>query len=112
MRSRYANWKPNPKHKALSSAYQVPVDGFEECMSGDVRKRGVRMATEPIGRILAQEAAQHLTGLNAQRTRYANGALENHLEQVVFGVLAVAERDARTIVMELMWIAVDFNERT
>lgn len=45
------------------------------------------MATQTIGRILVEETLEHLAGLDAERTRNTNGALQYHLEQVVFGVL-------------------------
>lgn len=67
--------------------YQIPVDGLEERMARDVRKRGVRMTAKPVSRILVQETAQHLTGFHAERPRNADGALKDHLEQVVLGVL-------------------------
>lgn len=72
--------------------HQIPVDGLEERMAGDVGERGVWLAAEPIGRVLVEEVAQHLAGLHAERPRYANGALEDHLEQIVLGILSQRER--------------------
>lgn len=45
------------------------------------------MAAQAISGILVEETFENGGSLDAKRTRYTYGLLQNHLEQIVFGIL-------------------------
>ena len=67
--------------------YHLPVNALEERMIHNVQEGGVAIAAQTVGRIFVQETFQHGCCLHAQRARYTDRLLQNHLEQIVFGVL-------------------------
>lgn len=45
------------------------------------------VTAETVGRVLVEETFEHRGGLDAERTRNTDRLLQDHLEQVVLGVL-------------------------
>lgn len=78
----------------IVSTYSVPLDVLEELMGRDLGERVGAVAAEPVGRVLVQEALEHVGRLDAQRPRYADRLLQDHLEQVVLRVLVRVLRGA------------------
>lgn len=56
-------------------------------MIDDVHEGRVAVAAQTVGRVLVQEALEHGGGLDAERPRDTDRLLQDHLEQVVLGVL-------------------------
>lgn len=56
-------------------------------MASDLVERVGRMASQTVGRVLIQEPLQNVGGFDAERPRYPDGLLEDHLKEVILGVL-------------------------
>lgn len=85
----------NTSNETHNPTHHLPIDGLEERVRHDLDEGvGTPAAAEPLGGLLAQEALEDRGRLDRQRARYAYRLLQDHLEQVVLGVLVGVLRGA------------------
>ena len=58
--------------------HQFPLDGLEEGVRHDLHEAGLLVATQPVGRVLVEEALQDGGRLYAQRPRDPDRLLQDH----------------------------------
>ena len=71
----------------ICKTYRLPVDALEERMVDDVHEGRIPVTAETIRRVLVEETFEHRGGLNTEGPRNTDRLFQDHLEQVVLGVL-------------------------
>lgn len=69
------------KPTKLLEAYQIPLYAFEKRMMHNIHKSRFRMTTQPICRILVEEAFQDRSCLYRQWSGYSDCFLKNHCKK-------------------------------
>lgn len=85
------------KEKKKWSTHRFPIYQLKEGVSLDFLEALLLAAAQPLGWVLAQEALQYARGVVRQRSWDSDRLVENHLEEIVLGVLIGILRGAGNV---------------